>query len=245
MAGRSKRPRELHGIGWFLCAFVGLALGVALFTPWRNIWTRALVSVDEQAPRLRMSWESIDRAGPSGFRVRHMQFGFKGSPGVFRFDHADIRVGLNQWHVRLDTGGPECFLTLDNNGGVAFEGDLNLTYLLASDLRGIVRVSGKLRRTGKDGVPTGWLDLRTQSLILGNRQYEDLAFMGEFQGENVTIRDFSLGAPIHVKAKGTAQLNPDDLMQSLFNVRGEQTVPGGGSMQFERDSSLRTLFSAD
>lgn len=241
MAGK-RRIRELKGLGWFLCAFLGLAAGVVFFTPWQNIWTRALISVDEQATHVRMSWDSVTRAGLSGFRVNNLKLGFADSPGVLRFDHADIRVGLDEWDVRLDTGGAECFLVLTKHGGVSFEGDLNLSYLLSDDLRGIVRASGELRRAGKERQAVGWLDVRTQSLFLAGRHYEDLAFMGELQGREVTVREFSLGAPVEVRVEGWARVNPDDLMETMFSVRGERGLAGERA-RFELDASLRSLFA--
>ncbi|GAB7024507.1 hypothetical protein [Salidesulfovibrio brasiliensis] len=242
MTAPKRKIYELKGLGWFLCAFIGLGIGITVFTPWRNIWTRALISVDEQATHVRMSWESVRRAGLSGFRVNGVTLGLENSPGVFRFNHADIRVGLNEWNVRLDTGGSECFLVLDKHGGISFEGDLNLTYLLSDDLRGIVRASGELRRSGKDRKAVGWLDVRTQSITLAGRTYEDMAFMGELDGSRLTIRDFSLGAPVKVRAEGWAEIDPDDIMETLFSVRGEQEV-SGETARFELDASLGSLFS--
>lgn len=235
-----KRISELRGLGWFICAFLGLAAGVALFTPWQSIWTRALISVDEQAANVRLSWQSIDRAGLSGFRVVGLNVGLVQSPGELRFNHADVRVGLNEWNVRLDTGGAECFLTLEQNGQVSFEGDMNLSYLLSDDLKGQVRVAGNIRRGG-GSKPSGWVDLRTQAVNVGGRAYGDVAFMGEFEGRMMQIREFSLGEPVSIRAEGTALVDPADIPGTIFQVEGTRKTPDGDE-SFLTESSLRSLF---
>lgn len=238
-----KRTRELKGLGWFICAFLGLAAGVALFTPWQSIWARALVSVDEQAPNVRLSWQSIDRAGLSGFRVVGLNVGLVQSPGELRFNHADVRVGLNEWNVRLDTGGAECFLTLEEKGKVAFEGDMNLSYLLSDDLKGQVRVAGKIRSDGSSK-PSGWVDVRTQAVNVGGRAYGDVAFMGEFEGRMVQIREFSLGEPVGIRAEGTALADPADIPGTIFQVEGTRETPDG-KLPFRMEASLRSLFDME
>lgn len=207
---------------------LGFLLGVALFTPWDKIWASALTRLDENLPMVGLTWEGIDRDGPFGFRVRDFKITVAETPGFLRFRHAYVTMGFSPLaKVRLDTGGVQCFLELYSNGIFEFKGDLNLTYLLGfSDFKGTLNTSGSLFMPAGAKLPkNGWMDIRSQQLVLpGERSVSDLAFTAAIEGNHLDIRDFSMREPMAYKSTGVALIDPDDLFQTLFSLKGEMTV---------------------
>lgn len=223
----------------------GFILGVALFTPWGKMWERVLETLDRNTSEYQLSWSGIDRAGPSGFRMKNVELALAGTPGALAFAEADVRVGFNPLaKVRIGTGGPECFLTIHRTGWVDFEGDLNLTYVLRnSDIRGILHAKGKFRTAPKSGAPLkGWADLRTQLLELpGGRSVSDLSYTGVLEGKTVTIRNFSIKTPLDLRVEGKAELNRNNFPATRIQVTGEVMTPTG-SEPYNREFTLSDLF---
>lgn len=211
----------------FLLLF-GFFVGLALFTPWDKLWASALASLDERLPTVGLRWESIDRAGPIGFRVKKLRVSFADTPGALAFDQAYVRVGFSPIaHVRLDTGGSQCELELFQNGSFEFEGDLNMTALLGgADLKGVLHVAGDLFLPAGATLPKkGWVDIRSQQLLLpGDKSVEDIAFTAEIRDADMDIRDFSMGKPLVLKTAGVGLINQQNLYQTQFDLKGEMTI---------------------
>ncbi|MBG0790618.1 MAG: hypothetical protein H0S80_09000 [Desulfovibrionaceae bacterium] len=243
MTKRRRKPSSLPGriLARLLLVLLGFFLGVALFTPWNKIWASALTRLDENLPMVGLTWENIDRDGPFGFRVNDFRIAVAKTPGALRFRHAYVTVGFAPLaKVRLDTHGTQCFLELYSNGIFEFSGDLNLTYLLGQgDFKGTLNTSGSLFMPDGARLPkNGWLDIRSQQLILpGERSVEDLAFTAAIEGNHLDIRDFSLRRPITYKSAGVAVIDPDNFFQTLFSLAGEMTV-GNDTFPYEMKGTL-------
>ncbi|CCH49408.1 hypothetical protein [Pseudodesulfovibrio piezophilus] len=243
MASPFKKTSSLPGriLARFFLMFFGFALGIALFTPWNKLWSSALASLDERLPTVGLRWDSIDKDGPFGFRVRELKVTLADTPGNLAFHQAYVSIGFSPLaKVRLDTGSSECELNLFQNGTFDFEGDLNLTALLGgADLKGILHVAGNLFMPEGAILPrNGWVDIRSQHLILPDEKVvEDLAFTSEIKGQDMTIRDFSMGKPLSVKASGRGLLNPVDLYQTSFDLKGQMTV-GKKTFPYDMKGSL-------
>ena len=243
MADTVKKHSSLPGriLARMTFIFVGFLIGASLFTPWRKIWANALTRLDESMPAIGLTWSSIDRDGPLGFRVRDFRITVAQTPGSLHFKHATVSVGLSPLAtVQLDTGGPQCHLRLFSNGVFDFEGDLNLTYLLGySEFKGALRAAGSLFLPEGARLPRdGWVDVRSQQLVLpGEKIVEDLAFTAEIENENMDIRDFSMRLPLNYKSSGTAVINPDDLFRTTFHLRGDMTV-GKDTFPYSMDGTL-------
>lgn len=211
-------------------ALAGFAFGIALFMPWDKLWTSVLVRFDEELSSAGFSWESMDREGPLSFRLVNLEVAAAGMPGVLRFEHAYVRMGNSPLaKVRLDTGGPQCTLGIYRNGRFEFEGELNLTYLFGhGDYQGQLHASGSLFLPAGAVLPKkGWVDLRSQQLILPrNRMCRDFAFTAEVADADVRIRDFTIAAPLAVRAGGSMKLSPTNLFASTYAVQGERDVNG-------------------
>ena len=227
---RRKGPSSLPGriLARFFLVIFGFLLGIALFTPWNKIWASALVSLDEELPTVGLSWQSIDKDGPFGFRVNELKIRLADTPGSLNFHQAYVSMGFNPLaRVKLDTGGAQCELDLFRNGVFEFEGDLNLTALLGgSDFKGNLRVAGNLLLPAGSTLPEkGWVDIRSQQLILpGNKTIEDLAFTAELRGPAMDIRDFSMRLPIAIKSTGKGAIDANNLYRSAFEMTGEITI---------------------
>lgn len=230
MTPKQRKPSSLPGriLVRLLLILLGFLMGVALFTPWDKIWASALARLDENLPMVGLTWEGIDRDGPLGFRVRGFTITVADTPGSLHFNHASVSMGFSPLaKVRLDTGGTECFLELYSNGIFEFKGDLNLTFLLGhSDFKGILNASGSLYMPEGARLPqNGWLDIRSQQLILpGEQTVNDLAFTAAIENNHLDIRDFSLRRPIQYKSTGTATVDPNNFFKTLFKFQGEMTV---------------------
>lgn len=211
----------------FLVLF-GFLIGAALFTPWNKLWASALVSLDERMPTVGLRWETIDKDGPLGFRVKELKITLAETPGSLTFHRAYVNMGFSPLaKVRLDTGGPQVELDLFQNGIFEFEGDLDLTALLGgADFKGALRVAGSLFLPAGATLPkNGWIDVRSQQLILPDETtIQDLSFTTEITGAELNIRDFSMAEPIAVKAVGTGTLHPEDLYKTSFDLKGEMTI---------------------
>ncbi len=243
MAVARRKPSSLPGrvlARLFLILF-GFLAGVALFTPWDKIWASALTRLDESLPGVGMTWESIDRDGPFGFRVLDFRITVADTPGYLRFNHAYVTMGFSPLaSVRLDTGGPQCFLELFSNGIFEFQGDLNLTYLLGyGDFKGTVNASGSLFMPEGARLPkNGWVDIRSQRLVLpGERTVEDLAFTAAVEDSHLDVRDFSLRSPVTYKSSGAGVIDPDNLFQTRFSLTGRMTV-GADTFPHEMQGTL-------
>ncbi|SOB58827.1 conserved protein of unknown function [Pseudodesulfovibrio profundus] len=215
-------------IARFFLVLLGFTIGIALFTPWNKIWASALVSLDERLPTIGLRWEGIDRDGPIGFRVRGLEITVADTPGSLKFNWAYVTMGFSPMaYVRLDTGGSECELELFGNGTMAFEGDVDITALLGgADIKGQMRVAGSFFLPPGAKLPKkGWLDMRSQQLILpGERFVEDIAFMTEIKERELSVRDFSMGSPLKIKTSGTGIIGEGNLFLTTFELTGEKTV---------------------
>lgn len=224
----------------FLIA-LGFLIGVALFTPWDKIWASALAKLDGRLPTMGMTWASIDRDGPFGFRVNEVNITAAQTPGSLTFKHAYVNMGFSPLAtVRLDTGGPQLNLKLFSNGVFEFDGDLNLTYLLGfSDFKGMIHTSGSLFLPAGARLPhMGWVDIRSQQLVLpGEKIVEDLAFTAEIEKEKMNIRDFSIRRPLTYKSSGSAVIDPGDIYGTRFDLEGHMTV-GRETFPYEMKGTL-------
>lgn len=211
----------------FLVIF-GFMIGIALFTPWNKIWASALASVDEELPTIGIRWDGIDHDGPFSFRVIGLKITVADTPGSLAFHQAYVEIGFSPLaHVRLDTAGSECELDMFQTGAFEFEGDLNLTSLLGgADFKGILHVAGNLFMPAGSELPkNGWIDVRSQQLILPDeKSIEDIAFTAEIKGPDMDIRDFSMGKPITLKAAGKGILDPKNIYNTHFDLKGEMTI---------------------
>jgi hypothetical protein len=242
VAARS-RSSSLPGriLARLLLATFGLAVGVVLFMPWSKIWASALTRLDESLPAVGLAWDSIDRDGPFGFRVRDFRISVAQTPGRLHFEHAYVTMGFSPLAtVRLDTGGAQCRLELFSNGVFDFEGDLDLTYLLGNgDLKGEIHASGSLFLPEGARLPRkGWMDVRSAQLVLpGDKVVEDLAFTAEIENRDMAVRDFSMRLPLAFKSTGTAVIDPDNLFLTRFDLKGDMTV-GRDSFPYEMHGTL-------
>lgn len=224
--------------------FFGFLLGLALFTPWNKIWASTLASLDEKLPSVGLSWDSIDKDGPFGFRVNELRVRLADTPGSLSFHQARVRIGFNPLaRVKLDTNGSECELNLFRNGVFEFEGDLNLTALLGgSDFKGIIRAAGRLFLPAGAILPeNGWVDIRSQQLVLpSSKTVNDLAFTAELSGPAMDIRDFSIRLPIAIKSSGRGAIDARNLYNSAFELTGQITV-GHQSVPYETKGTLKEI----
>ncbi len=199
-----------------------------MFTPWHKIWGMALASLDESQPLFGLRWDSIDRDGPTGFRVNGVKITLADTPGSLAFRHAYVSVGFSPLAtVRLDTAGSQCELELHRSGVFEFEGDLNLTSLLGgADFKGALHVAGNFFLPAGASLPKkGWLDLRSQQLLLPDgKTVEDMAFTAEIRNDKLMVRDFSMRHPITLKASGSGTIDPENLYHTLFDLKGEVTI---------------------
>ncbi|WP_272698825.1 hypothetical protein [Desulfovibrio sp. Fe33] len=243
MAAPNSKHSSLPGriLARLVLMSLGFALGVALFTPWGKVWASALTRLDANMPAVGLTWSSIDRDGPFGFRVRDFKISAAQTPGRLHFEHAYVTVGLSPLaRVRLDTGGAQCLLELFSNGVFDFEGDMDLTYLLGnSDLKGVVHASGSLFLPEGARLPRkGWMDVRSAQLVLpGGKVIEDLAFTSEIENVNMNVRDFSMRLPLNYKSSGTAVIDPDDFFRTRFDLKGDMTV-GRETFPYEMRGTL-------
>ena len=242
-----KRPSSLPGriLARFFLVGLGFLLGLGLFTPWNKLWARALGALDARLPTVGLRWEGIDRDGPTKFRVRELTVTVADTPGAFRFHRAYVSMGFSPLaRVRLDTGGSVCNLEVFRNGTFSWEGDLNLTALLGgTDFKGTLHAAGNIFMPAGSALPkNGWLDLRSQRLILpGDRAVEDMAFTGEIVDGAVVIRDFTMGSPLDLKVSGIGALHPDNLFRSTYAVAGEITM-GRRVVDYAAKGALHDLF---
>lgn len=209
----------------FLTVFLGFAVGVALFMPWEKLCVRLMEYVDSRLPSLNLTWDDLNRAGPSGFRVDGLVVGFENSPGSMTFEHADIRFGLDPLaRVRLNTGGDEFFLNFSRSGLIEFDGSIDLTYLFGrGKLRGSVSVKGKTRVDQSGRFPgTGWVDIRTPDLTLPDGTVcRDVALTAEMRGRSWIVKNISLRKPVDFQGTGVVTFDEASIPDSKVSIEGQ------------------------
>ncbi len=224
-----------------LLILLGFLIGIALFTPWDKIWASALAELDEKLLTIGLRWEGIDKDGPFGFRVRNLRISFADTPGSLIFNRAYVSMGFSPLaQVRLDTDGSQCELKIYDTGMFEFEGNLNLTALLGgADFKGNLYVAGNLFMPAAAKLPQkGWIDLRSQQLLLpDDRVVEDVAFTAGINGPDMKIHDFSMGKPLTLKTSGQGTLDPNNLYQTRFTLKGERTI-GKGVIPYATQGTL-------
>ncbi|GEM_PF-1069185 len=230
----------------FLAIFLGLAVGVTLFMPWEKICVRLVEHIDSRLVNTRFTWSDLRRAGPSGFRIDDLAVGFANAPGAMFFEHADLRFGFSPLaRVRLNTGGSECFVSVDSKGRLTIDGEVNLTYLFGrSELGGLVHVRGRLIPSG-DGLllGTGWFDLRAPRLELPDGTVcSEVAATVALNNNHWNIKNISLKKPVDYQGKGVLELDQTSVPHSLVRLEGDLIV-GGQSHSYSLQGRLKDLLS--
>jgi hypothetical protein len=246
MKGKKNTTRNKTFFVRFLTVFLGFALGVALFMPWEKICVRLVEYVDAKLVNTRFTWTDLRRAGPSGFRLDGLVVSFANAPGSMFFEHADLRFGFSPLaRVRLNTGGSECYVSVDTEGRLKVEGQVNLTFLFGrSELGGLVHVKGRIIPTS-DGrlLGSGWFDLRAPRLVLPDGTLcSEVSATVEMNEHQWNIKNFSQKQPVDYQGKGVMELDPDSVPRSVVRLDGELIV-GGRPHAYDVEGTLHDLLA--
>lgn len=232
------RPR-LGGAG-FLALLLGFVAGLVLYLPWDTVWDLALRRLAEGQKPVRITWQSIDRAGPLNFRLNGLAAEAPGWPVSPRLQWLDVRLGMSPLlSLRADTGGRELRLVYLDTGQFDLRGAANLACLGRRDILGSVdvRAEGRLLRD-RDELEKGFLDLRGTALQLPHGLWlGDAALSLEYKEKALRIRSFTLREPVQVRAEGTAAVRPGALLTSPYAVSGE-ILQGRSSLSFSGQGVL-------
>ncbi|MDR3641655.1 MAG: hypothetical protein P4L39_10070 [Humidesulfovibrio sp.] len=235
--------RGLGGAG-VLALILGLLAGLVLYLPWDTLWDMGLKRLAASQPSLHITWQSIDRASPLGFRINGLVMGSPSWPVSPRAQWVEVRLGMSpKLTVRADTGGRELRLVYLDTGDFDVRGAANLACLGRRDILGSVDVRAEGRvLPGAGTLEKGFLDLRGKALQLpGGLWLGDVVLALEFKEKTLRIRNFTLREPMQVRAQGTASLRPDAPMTSPYAVSGE-IVRGHDSLPFATQGILGDFF---
>ncbi len=231
--------RALTGAGLAALA-AGLLAGLVLFLPWDTVWDQLLRRWAEGLRPARISWQSVDRAGPLGFRVNGFVAEGPGWPVSPRAQWLEVRLGVSPLlTIRANTGGRDMRLVLLDTGDFDLDGAANLACLGRLDILGSVdlRAEGRFLR-GKDALEKGFIELRGKALQLpGGLWLGDAALALEYREGALRIRSFSLREPVQVRAEGTAAVRRGALLASPYTVSGE-ILRGRDSVSFQAQGVL-------
>jgi len=217
------QPRVLGAAG-LLALLLGFLAGLVLYLPWDTIWNMALTRLAAGHKPMRISWQSIDRASPLGFRINGLVVDAPGWPVSPRLQRLDVRLGMSpRLTLRADTGGRALRLVYLDSGEFDVRGAANLACLGRRDILGTVdvRAEGRLL-PGSAGLEKSFLDLRGKALQLpGGLWLGDVVLALEYKENALRIRSFTLREPVQVRAEGTAALVPGAFLTSPYAVSGE------------------------
>jgi len=230
---------RLGGTGVF-ALLAGFVAGLVLFLPWDTLWSHLLGRWAAGLSPARISWQSVDRATPLGFRINGLTAEAPGWPVSPRAQWLEVRLGMSPLlTLRADTGGRILRLVFLDSGDFDVEGAANLACLGRRDILGSVdlRAEGRFLR-GKDELEKGFIDLRGKALQLpGGLWLGDAALALEYRDETLRIRSFTLREPVQVRAEGTASVRPGALLTSPYTVSGE-ILRGRNSLTFNAEGVL-------
>lgn len=238
-----RAPRCAGGMGKMGLAalFIGFLAGLVLYLPWETVWDAALRHLcRERLPGAHVFWQSVDHAGPLGFRVNGLVMGSRGWPVSPRAQSVEVRLGMSpRLSIKADTGGRELRIVCLDTGDFDVRGSANLACLGRRDFLGSVDVRADGRVDVKAGaLDSGLLDLRGKALQLpGGLWLGDAVLALEYQAGALRIRSFTLREPLQVRAQGTAALRPGDLLHSPYAVSGE-IVRGQNAVPFTTQGRL-------
>lgn len=218
-----------------LLTLLGFAGGVVWFTPWAKVWTRALQSASDglaqalSPAKAGLTWQGVDRAGPLSFRVKGLTVNLGEKTLALTVNAAQIDFGLNPLvSIRLVTG-PDFDIRAGRDGGVSFEGELDLTSLLGfGPVQGRVRLTGKAQFADYAAPPLkGWLDFRAGSLVLpGGVRCRDLSLLLELEERCLRIRTVSLQEPVNLRGEGFVTFDPENVLASTYSVQADVALAG-------------------
>jgi len=237
------KARGLGGAG-VIALLLGFLAGIVLYMPWDTVWDMALKRLAADRPGLHITWQSIDRATPLGFRVNGLVMGSPYWPVSPRAQWVEVRLGMSpQLSMRVNTGGRELRVVYLDTGDFDVRGAANLACLGRRDILGSVevRVEGRMP-PGSNALERGVLDLRGKALQLpGGLWLGDAVLALEYKDKALRIRNFTLREPMQVRAEGTALLRPEALLSSTYAVSGE-VVRGRDSVPFSTLGTLGDFF---
>ncbi len=245
--GNEKAPRCAGGMGktGLLALFVGLLAGLVLYLPWETVWNAVLHRVlAERLPGAHVFWQSLDHAGPLGFRLNGVVAGAPGWPVSPRAQSVVVRLGVSpRLSIRAATGGRELHIVCLETGDFDVSGSANLACLGRRDFLGSVDVRADGRVDRRAGVlESGLLDLRGKALQLpGGLWLGDAVLALEYKAGSLRIRNFTLREPLQVRVEGTAALTPGGLLESPYAVSGE-IVRGQSAVPFRAEGRLNNFF---
>ncbi|GAB6126574.1 hypothetical protein [Humidesulfovibrio idahonensis] len=240
---KTAKAPGLGGAG-ILGLILGFLAGVVLYLPWDTVWDMGLRRLVAGRPDLHITWQSIDRATPLGFRINGLVMGSPRWPVSPRAQWVEVRLGVSpQLTVRADTGGRELRLVYLDTGDFDVRGAANLACLGRRDILGSVEVRAEGRvPPGANALDHGFLDLRGKALQLpGGLWLGDAVLAVEYKENALRIRNFTLREPMQVRAEGVALWRPDAFLASTYAVAGE-IVRGRDSVPFSAQGALGDFF---
>jgi hypothetical protein len=230
---------RLGGTGVF-ALLAGFVAGLVLYLPWDTLWNHMLGRWAAGLSPARISWQSVDRASPLGFRINGLTAEAPGWPVSPRAQWLEVRLGMSPLvTLRADTGGRVLRLVFLDSGDFDVEGSANLACLGRRDILGSVdlRAEGRFLR-GRDELEKGFIDLRGKALQLpGGLWLGDAALALEYRDKALRIRSFTLREPVQVRAEGTAAVRSGALLASPYTVSGE-ILRGRQSLTFNAEGVL-------
>jgi len=231
--------RIFHG-AVALAALLGFLAGVVLYLPWDAIWDFGLRRMSARLPGVRVSWQSVDRAGPLGFRINGLAAEAPGWPFAPRLARLTVRLGVSpRLTLCAETETSSLNAVMLDSGDFDVSGAADLACLGRRDITGTVdvRCEGRLLRE-RGELEKAFLDLRGKSLKLpGGLLLGDAVLALEYQGGVLRVRSFTLRSPVQVRAEGTASIRPEALLGSPYSVTGE-LLRGRDSIPFSAQGRL-------
>jgi len=235
---RTHAPRL--GATGLLGLVLGFLAGLVLYLPWDFLWNIALTRLAAEQTGAHITWQSIDRASPLGFRINGLVAGARDWPISPRLQWLEVRLGMSpRLSLKADTGGRELRMVYLDSGDFDVRGAANLACLGRRDILGSVEVRAEGHLTpDKDALDKGLLDLRGKALQLpGGLWLGDAVLALEYADKALSIRSFTLREPMQVRGKGAITLRPGAVLSSPYSISGE-IIRGRESLAFSDQGTL-------
>jgi len=236
------QTKHAPGLGatGFLGLFLGFVIGLVLYLPWDTLWNVALTRLAAKQTGMHITWQSIDRASPLGFRINGLVAGARDWPVSPRLQWLEVRLGMSpRLTIKADTGGRELRMVYLDSGDFDVRGAANLACMGRRDILGSVEVRAEGHLTpAKDALDKGLLDLRGKALQLpGGLWLGDVVLAFDYADKALSIRSFTLREPMQVRGAGSITLRPGAALSSPYAVTGE-IIRGRESLSFTDHGTL-------